>query len=97
MSTAEDPAEAGVAIEVPAQLWTHAAQFLVELVTCSPVAIRSGLIRPSSVGPRLLKPAMPRELADAAPIVMMFFAVAGGPMVSPPGPDLPAAKSTRSS
>src|SRR3990170_2296464 len=92
----EAPATPGVAIEVPAQLWVQVAQLLVDEVTCSPVLATSGLMRPSLVGPKELKPAMPWPLAEAAPTVRTSLAVDGGMTPSPPT-RLPAAKRISSS
>jgi len=55
----------------------------------------SGLVRPSSVGPRLEKLTTVVLLPWlSAPTVIAFLAVAGAPMVSAPGPELPAEKVT---
>lgn len=50
-------------------------------VTFVPLAMMSGLIRPSSVGPKLEKPAM-SALPFIAPTVMTFLAEATGPTQS---------------
>src|SRR6056297_1060367 len=61
-----------------------------------PGAWISGLVRPSSVGPRLEKLTTEVLLpCSSAPTVSAFLAVAGAPMVSEPGPELPAENSTR--
>ena len=71
---------------------------------CTPGETKSGLIRPSDVGPIDEKvgtcpaAAVPgRPLVDA-PIVRIFFAVEGGLIVpDPEPPSFPAAKRTRKS
>src|SRR5690606_9728211 len=62
-------------------------------MTNAPTATRSGLMRPSSLGPQLPKLVMLADCANrsdddtanvTAPTVRMFFAVANVPMVSYP-------------
>jgi hypothetical protein len=59
----------------------------------------SGLIRPSAVGPQLLKLAMLLALVPrrVAPTATPFLAVDGLPTELVPGPELPAAKKIRKS
>src|SRR4051812_29678411 len=98
------PAAAGLAMLVP--LIVVVLQLLVvTLVSLRadtmfwPGIVRSGLIRPSVVGPQLEKlaialAAVPRWVA---PTAMPFLAVAGLPTLPPPGPELPAANRIRKS
>ena len=68
-------------------------------ITLAPGIVTSGLMRPSSVFPREENDAI--APADApwavAPTATTFLAVAGLPTVFSPGPELPAAKSSRKS
>src|SRR3954447_15557815 len=64
-----------------------------------PGTVRSGLMRPSAVGPQLLNEAIESALVPrrVAPTATALFAVAGLPPEPVPGPALPAAKKIRSS
>src|SRR4051794_38519810 len=64
-----------------------------------PGTVISGLIRPSSVGPQLLKDAIDPALVPCrvAPTATVLLAVAGLPTLPVPGPELPAAKISRKS
>src|SRR5882757_9434478 len=98
------PAAAGLAMLVPLIV---IVEQLLELTRPSlradtmfePGIVRSGLIRPSIVGPQLENDAI--ELADVprnvAPTDTPFFAVDGLPTEPVPGPELPAAKKIKKS
>src|SRR3954469_11446008 len=92
------PAAAGLAmlgplIVVVAQLFAATLASLPADTMFEPGIVRSGLIRPSAVGPQLENPAI--EFAEVArsvaPTEIPFFAVDGLPTEPVPGPELPAA------
>src|SRR5690349_10804725 len=98
------PAAAGLAMLVPlivvvAQLFEVTLVSLRPDTMLEPGIVRSGLIRPSAVGPQLEKLAI--ELADVprrvAPTDSPFLLVDGLPTLPVPGPALPAANRTRKS
>src|SRR5947207_7739215 len=98
------PAAAGLAMLVPlivvvAQLLEATLVSLRAETMLWPGMVRSGLMRPSVVGPQLEKLAI--ELAAVprwvAPTEMPFLAVDGLPTVPVPGPELPAANRIRKS
>src|SRR6185295_2537758 len=64
-----------------------------------PGIVRSGLMRPSAVGPQLLNEAIDSALVPrrVAPTETPFLLVEGLPTDPAPGPALPAAKKMRSS
>src|SRR4051794_24902047 len=64
-----------------------------------PGTVISGLMRPSAVGPQLLKEAMESALVPrrVAPTETALLAVEGLPTEAVPGPALPAAKKIRKS
>ena len=98
-SNAEAPAAIGVAIEVPDFVVRAAGE--IEVVfsesfcadsTLDPVVAMSGLILPSSVGPRLENVATTEALpCPNAPTVIAFLELPGEPIVFEATPSLPAA------
>src|SRR5689334_9322991 len=98
------PAAPGVAMLVPdsvsvPQLFVVTLRSLLAETMFEPGTVTSGLMRPSAVGPQLLKPAMDSALVprSVAPTDTALFAVDGLPTEAVPGPELPAAKKTRKS
>src|SRR6185436_20097074 len=98
------PAAAGLAMLVPLmvvvlQLFDPTLVSLRADTMLEPGIVRSGLIRPSAVGPQLEK--LTIELAEAprsvAPTEIVFFAVDGLPTEPLPGPELPAANKIKKS
>src|SRR4029453_13281878 len=93
------PAAPGLAMLVPlratvpqlllATLLSADAETMLE-----PGTVTSGLMRPSSVGPQLLKEAIVFALAarSVAPTETALLAVDGLPTLRAPGPEFPAAK-----
>src|SRR5262245_46361537 len=102
--SAVSPAAAGDAMLVPLKLtWLQLLELILlslfaELMFWPGITI-SGLIRPSSVGPQLLKLAIDPALVACcvAPTETALFAVDGLPTLAMPGPELPAAKKRRKS
>jgi len=95
-----DRAPLGEVLEVLVeQLFVPTFRSLSAETMFTPGTVRSGLRRPSSVGPQLLKLAMlPAAVARwVAPTATTFLAVDGLPTVPVPGPELPAAKKSRKS
>ncbi len=91
-TSAADAARIGVANDVPLSRRTVPPPFTTQ--TATPGAVRSGLRRPSAVGPRDENPAMlPSE--SSAPAVMMESASPGVTSVRNPEPLLPAAVTRR--
>src|SRR3954469_13761983 len=98
------PAAPGVAMLVPErdvvpQLLLVALPSLKAETMLEPGTVMSGLMRPSAVGPQLLKEAMELALVPrrVAPTATPFLLVEGLPTEPVPGPALPAAKKIRSS
>src|ERR687896_136302 len=107
---AATPATNGVAMLVPSNVTYGVAPLLpfaaLAEVICTPGAATSGLIRPSTVGPRLEKPARLKPgiqessrpgvtpVSAIAPTVSAFGAAPGPPIVQGAGPLLPAATRT---
>src|SRR5262245_9993799 len=98
------PAAPGVAMLVPLmlrvlQLLEVMLRSLAAEMMPEPGTVTSGLMRPSSVGPQLLKEAMEPALVprSVAPTETTLLAVEGLPTVAVPGPELPAAKKMRKS
>src|SRR6476619_4936162 len=98
------PAAAGLAMLVPLiviveQLLVVTLPSLRADTMLEPGIVRSGLMRPSVVGPQLEKLAI--ELAEVprrvAPTEIPFLAVDGLPTEPVPGPELPAANRIRKS
>ena len=99
------PAAFGVAMDVPVYSRYQVDCQLEPAMSCAscarqertypPGAIISGLIRPSSVGPRdepdMRLSGAPLYRAWWFPTVTTFFAVDGEPTVPAPGPSFPAA------
>ncbi len=85
-------ARSGVANDVPSSRRTCPAPVTTQ--TATPGAVKSGLILPSAVGPRDEKKAIvPSE--SSAPIVSTESASAGVTNEREPGPELPAAVTSR--
>src|SRR5690242_14708688 len=97
--SAVSPAAPGDAMLVPLMLVVLQLLLLAFLslnaeMTWDPGMVISGLMRPSSVGPQLLKPAIEPAFAPCcvAPTETALLAVDGVPTLPVPGPELPAAK-----
>ena len=90
-TSAASPATSGVANEVPL-LWVI-PRSMAATVTASPGATSSGLMRPSAVGPRELKPTT-RRSESVAPIARAESASAGVPRVRGCGPSFPTEMTT---
>src|SRR5262245_25967499 len=102
--SAVSPVAAGEAMLGPLkliwlQLLVPVLLSLFAALTFWPGMTISGLIRPSSVGPQLLKFAINPALAACwvAPTDTALLAVDGLPTLPMPGPELPAAKKRRKS
>ena len=102
--SAVSPAAPGLAMLVPLmlrvlQLLELMFRSLAAEMMPEPGMVTSGLMRPSSVGPQLLKEAMELALVPrrVAPTETALLAVEGLPTEPVPGPELPAAKKMRKS
>src|SRR6266513_4416581 len=92
LTSAADAASSGVANDVPSSRRTW--PFPVTVQTATPGAVKSGLIRPSAVGPREENTAiLPSE--SSAPAASTESPSAGVQIEREPGPLFPAAVTTR--